>query len=129
VAARRPFNVVDSSAWLEYFFDTDAAGTFAAAIEDSDRLIVPVLVLYEVFRKVVRTRGDDMALHVAAFMQQGLLVPIDDTLALVAAKLDLPLADSIIYATARRHQAVLWTQDAHFKGLEGVQYFEKKLPV
>ena len=118
-------NVVDSSAWLEYLFDTPHAQPFAKAIEDVERLVVPVVTLYEVFKKVLRTHGEDAALQVAAQMQQGRLIELDEGLALEAAKLDLPLADSLIYATARRHGALLWTQDAHFEGLEGVRYFAK----
>jgi len=118
-------NVVDSSAWLEYFFDTAQAGSFAPAIEDTERLVVPVITLYEVFKKVLRTHGEDAALHAAAQMQQGVLVSIDEALALEAAKLALPLADSLIYATARRYGALLWTQDQHFDGLPGVRFFQK----
>lgn len=119
-------NAVDSSAWLEYFLDTPAAAAFAPAIEDTGRLVVPVIVLCEVFRKVLRGHGEPAALQVAARMQQGLLVELDESLALEAAKLELPLADSLIYATAQRHDAVLWTQDEHFQGLAGVKYFAKK---
>ncbi|MBC5767733.1 type II toxin-antitoxin system VapC family toxin [Ramlibacter albus] len=128
MAPRKPFNVVDSSAWLEYFFDTAHADRFAAAIEDTERLVIPVLVLYEVFKKVLRTHGEDTALQVAAQMQQGQLVPLDEMLALSAAKLGLPLADSIIYATAQAFDAVLWTQDQHFDGLPNVRFFPKDLP-
>jgi len=121
---RRP-NVVDSSAWLEYFFDTPLAATFSAVIENTGQLIVPVIVLYEVFKKVLRTHGEDAALQIAAQMQQGQLVELDESLALAAAKLDLPLADSLIYATAQRHGAILWTQDQHFEGLKDVKFFPK----
>ena len=124
VAAPRR-NVVDSSAWLEYFFDTALAGSFAPAIEDAERLVVPVITLYEVFKKVLRTHGEDAALQVAAQMQQGALVNIDEGLALEAAKLALPLADSLIYATAQRYGALLWTQDQHFEDLPGVRFFQK----
>ena len=125
MAGKRGFNVVDSSAWLEYFLDTPEAPQFAQAIEDVERLIVPVITLYEVFKKVHRDHGEDSALQIAAQMQQGELVNIDEGLALEAAKLPLPLADSLIYATARRFNATLWTQDQHFNGLTGVRYFAK----
>lgn len=118
-------NVVDSSAWLEYLFDTPQAAHFAKAIENTERLVVPVITLYEVFKKVMRTHGEDTALQVAAQMQQGRLVPVDESLVLDAARLTLPLADSLIYTTARQHSATLWTQDAHFEGLPGVKYFAK----
>ncbi len=119
-------NVVDSSGWLEYLADTPRARLFAAAIEDTEHLIVPVLSIYEVFKKVRRERGDRDALQVASVMQSGHVVDIDASLCLEAAHLDLPLADSLMYATAQRHQAVLWTQDEDFDGLDGVKYFPKR---
>ncbi len=119
-------NVVDSSAWLEYLADTPRAKTFAAAIEDTENLIVPVVCLFEVFRKVRRERGETPALQVAGLMQSAQIVPIDTAVALAAARHDLPLADSLIYAIAQAHGAVLWTQDEHFKNLPAVKYFPKK---
>ncbi|MFZ4695960.1 MAG: type II toxin-antitoxin system VapC family toxin [Verrucomicrobiia bacterium] len=116
-------NVVDSSAWLDYFANTGNAPSFAAAIEDTDRLIVPVVCIYEVFKKFLRERGASQALQAAAQMQSGRVVELDLALALEAARLKLPLADSLVYATAQRHGATLWTQDEHFKDLPGVRYF------
>lgn len=123
--SRRSANVVDSSAWLEYFADSEAAGQFAAVIEDPERLVVPVITLYEVFKKVFRERGEGAALQVVSMMQEGQVVDFDVALALDAARYPLPLADSLIYATAQRHGATLWTQDAHFQDLPGVRYFPK----
>ena len=119
-------NVVDSSAWLEYLADTPRAKTFAAAIEDSENLIVPVVCVFEVFRKVRREWGETPALQVAGLMQSAQVVPVDTALALAAGRHDLPLADSLIYATAQARGAVLWTQDEHFKDLPGVKFFPKK---
>jgi predicted nucleic acid-binding protein len=127
-APRKPrvsHNVVDSSAWLEYLAGSPRAGHFAAAIEDEDHLIVPVVCLYEVFKKLRRDVSEHDALRVAAQMQRGRVVEVDAELALHAATLNLPLADSLVYATAQRHQAVLWTQDADFEGLPAVRYFAK----
>jgi len=120
-----PLNVVDSSAWLEYLTGGVQAARFADAIEDSKRLIVPAIVLYEVFRKVLRERGEHQALQVAGAMHAGKVVPVDAALALDAARYPMPLADSLIYATAQRLGAIVWTQDEDFKGLPGVQYFAK----
>ena len=117
------WNVVDSSGWLEYFADSDRAGFYAPAIEDIGHLVVPSLSIYEVFKKVLRERGEDAAIHVASAMQGGLVVDLDSALAMDAARLPLPLADSIIYCTAIRHRAVLWTQDEHFRDLPGVRFF------
>jgi predicted nucleic acid-binding protein len=116
-------NVVDSSGWLEYFADSPRAELFAAPIEDTAALLVPVVSLHEVFKKVWRDRGEHLALHCVAQMQQGRVIPLDTSLALKAATLGLPLADSLIYATAIEHGALLWSQDAHFEGRPGVRYF------
>ena len=118
-------NVVDSSGWLEYFTDSDRAPLFAAAIEDAENLFVPVISIYEVFKKVLRERGENDALQVARMMQIGQVIDLDSALALEAARHSLPLADSIIYATAMRHQATLWTQDEHFKDLPNARYFSR----
>ena len=118
-------NVVDSSAWLEYLAGTDRAELFAEAIEDTDRLIVPAISIYEVYKKVLRDKGEDIAAQVFGVMSLGKIIELDATLALESARLPLPMADSIIYATALRHDAVLWTQDAHFEGVKGVHYFKK----
>ncbi|MBI5767288.1 MAG: type II toxin-antitoxin system VapC family toxin [Verrucomicrobia bacterium] len=125
-------NVVDSSAWLEYFAGTAAARPFAPAIEDSRRLVVPVITITEVFKRILQQRDETSALRAVAVMQQGEVVPVDAALALMAARVGhqhkLPLADSLIYATALRRDATLWTQDEHFKGLPGVRYFPKEKP-
>jgi predicted nucleic acid-binding protein len=118
-------NVVDSSGWLEYFTDSEHASLFAPAIEDAENLFVPVISIYEVFKKVLRERGEDDALQVASMMQGGQLIDLDCALALEAARHPLPLAGSIIYATAMRHEAILWTQDEHFKDLPNVRFFPR----
>jgi predicted nucleic acid-binding protein len=118
--------VVDSSCWLEYFTDSDRAHLFAGAIEDTGNLLVPVISIYEVFKKVLRERGETDALKVASMMQAGQVIELECTLALEAARHPLPLADSIIYAVALRHGATLWTQDEHFKDLAHVRYFPKQ---
>lgn len=122
-------NVVDSSAWLAYFADEPNAKHFANAIEAPDLLIVPTITMLEVFKKVAQQRGESIALQYVAVMQQGRIVELSASLALLAASLGLrhklPLADSIIYATAQQSNALLWTQDTDFEGLEGVRYFGK----
>ena len=122
-------NVVDSSGWLEYFAGTPAADFFAPAIEDVPNLIVPSSSLFEVFKRVLQQRGEGQALQAVAVMQQGCVVSLDSSLALTAARLSvqekLPLADSIILATAREHGAILWTQDVDLEGREDVRYRPK----
>src|SRR5262245_33489193 len=109
-------NVVDSSAWLEYFADGPNAKSFAGAIEDLTHLLVPSICLLEVFKKILVQRGETAALEKIAQMHQGTIVDLDSTIAMNAAKLGftlrLPLADSVVLATARAHQAILWTQDS-----------------
>ncbi len=123
-------NVVDSSAWLEYLGDGPNASEFAKAIENSKELVVSTLSLFEVFKKTTQLQGEAAGLEAAALMMQGRVVDATATIALEAARLSianrLPLADSFILATARAHNAVLWTQDAHFEGLENVEYRQKK---
>ncbi len=123
-------NVVDSSGWLEYLADGQNATFFAPAIRDSERLIVPTICLYEVFKHLSLQRGEDAALAVVGVLYSGQIVDITDEIALHAAQLSLqhklPMADSLILATARLHHATLWTQDEHFQGLAGVEYVEKK---
>jgi predicted nucleic acid-binding protein len=123
-------NVVDSSGWLEYLADGENAGFFSTALEAQADLVVPSLSIYEVFKRILQQASEDQALQAVAAMQQGLVVDLSASLSLAAAKISidhhLPLADSVILATARAHQATLWTQDADFEGLSDVRYVEKR---
>ena len=123
-------NLVDSSAWLEYFAGGPQASQFANVIENVEKLIVPTIVLLDVTRRVMQQRGEDEALQVAAVMHQGQVVDLDSGISLSAAQLGvahkLPLADSIIYATAEQFDAIVWTMDADFQGLIGVKYVAKR---
>ena len=123
-------NVVDSSAWLAYLAGETGAEHFSAAIEDTEHLLVPAVCILEVFKVVARQRGDGDALQAVALMQQARVANLDATLALTAAKagLDygLPLADSMVYATAMSVDGVVWTQDDDFKDLPSVKFFPKK---
>ena len=116
-------NVVDSSGWLEYFMDSDRAKLFAPAIEDTQNLIVPTISIYEIFKKLLRDTCEDDALRAVSVMLGGRIVDLDKSLALESARHSLPLADSIIYATALRFDATLWTQDRDFSILMNVRYF------
>ena len=122
-------HLVDSSGWLEFFSDGPNARYFAEPLSDPDRLIVPTVSLYEVFRVVLRERGEDDAVRAAALMGRGREVPLSSSLALEAARLAhegrLAMADGIILATARHTGATLWTQDADFEGIAGIRYFAK----
>jgi toxin FitB len=124
-------NLVDSCGWLEYFAGGPNAGYFAAPLEDTGKLIVPTICLLEVFKHVLKQRDRHDALRAVATMRQGQIADLDASIAIDSARLGstlhLPLADSVVLATARAHKAVVWTQDAHFKTLDGVRYFEKKI--
>jgi predicted nucleic acid-binding protein len=123
-------NLIDSSAWLEFFAGGPNAAHYAPVIENPRTLIVPTIVLLEVYKRILVQCDQTAALQAAATMRAGREVLLDANLALSAAQigveLKLALADSVIFATARAHRAVLWTEDAHFEGLPGVRYFPKR---
>jgi len=123
-------NIVDSSCWLEYFAGSRVGDEVSSVIEDTDHLLVPAIVVYEVFKKLILELDEDKALYAIAHMKQGHIVNLDTDLAIYAAKIGkdnkLAMADSIIYAITKKYNALLWTQDKHFKDLKSVKYFEKK---
>lgn len=122
-------NVVDSSAWLEYIAGTKNAQIFEKTIEKTDQLIVPVITIYEVFKKILIEKNEENALKIAAHMRLGKVIDINLSISLEAAKFGksykLPMADALIYATAKQYNCTIWTQDEHFKDLESVKYFPK----
>ncbi len=123
-------NVVDSSGWIEFLGGGVNADFFTKPISDTPRLVVPTICVFEVCRWMRRELGERRALEAMALMQQGNVIDLNSILAMSAARLSLelklPMADSIILATARAHEATLWTQDDDFEGLEGVKYIAKK---
>jgi predicted nucleic acid-binding protein len=123
-------NVVDSSGWLEYLADGPNADFFANSILATADLLVPTLSLYEVFKRVLQQRGEDDALQAVALMQQGAIVELSAPLALSAARISfndkIPMADSIMLATARAYGATLWSQDSDFENIADVKYTAKK---
>jgi len=122
-------NIVDSSGWLEYFADGPNAAFFSRPLEKVSDLIVPSITIYEVFKVVLRQRGDSDALQSVALMQQGSVVDLTADISILAARVSiehrLPMADSIILATARLYGATIWTQDSDFERMNGVQYVSK----
>lgn len=123
-------NVVDTSAWLEFFSDGDNADVFVTPITDSQNLIIPSICIYEITKVVLRESDEHHLLQILAAMQKGKIVELSATLSTMAAKISLkhklPMADSIIYATAQQHQATVWTQDVDFEQLPNVRYVAKK---
>jgi predicted nucleic acid-binding protein len=121
--------VVDSSGWIEYLVAGPNAALFADAISDTDRLTVPTVSVYEVFKWARRRVGESDATKVVALMQQAKVVDLSIHLAMeaahISATLGMAMADSMILATARAAGATLWTQDADFAGIEGVRYIPR----
>jgi toxin FitB len=123
-------NIVDSSGWLAYFADEPNAKHFQPPLSDSDLLVVPTVTIYEVFKVILRESSEDEALQAVVAMQKGTVVGLNAPLAIAASRLSLerqlPMADSIILATAQEFKAIIWTQDADFKNISKVKYFPKK---
>ena len=122
-------NIVDSSGWLEYFAQGGNAGLFAPVIQETESLVVPTICMYEVFKRILIQRGEENALQAIGVMSLGTIADLTQEIAINAAQisseLKIALADSIILATARKHNAVLWTQNIDFEGLSDVNYIQK----
>ncbi len=123
-------NIVDSSGWLAYFADEPHAKHFHKPLNDPSSLVVPTITLYEVFKVVLRESTENEAIQAVAAMQKGTIANLTPSLAITASKLslqhNLPMADSIILASAREFNASIWTLDADFKNIKGIKYFSKK---
>jgi toxin FitB len=122
-------NIVDSSGWLAYFADEPNAKHFLGPLSDAASLVVPTVTIYEVFKVILRESSENDALQAAVAMQRGAVIDLTVPLSIAASKLSLehslPMADSIILATAKECSAVIWTQDADFENIPGVNYFPK----
>ncbi len=123
-------NLVDSSGWLEYLTNGKNAKYFAKAIEDTEKLLVSTINIYEIYKKLLVEKGENIALEIVALMNQAVVIDVTSLIAMHAAKISyekkIPMADSIIYATAINYNATVWTQDKDFEGLNNVKYFPKK---
>ena len=123
-------NLVDSSGWLAYFADEPNAKHFLTPLSDSALLVVPSVTIYEVFKVILRESSENEALQAVVAMQKGTVADLNPPLAIAASKLslehNLPMADSIILATAQEFKAILWTQDSDFKDMSNVKYFPKQ---
>jgi predicted nucleic acid-binding protein len=123
-------NIVDSSGWLAYFADEPNAKHFLTPLNDTASLVVPTVTIYEVFKVVLRESSENEALQAAVAMRKGTVVDLTASLAIASSKLSLehniPMADSIILATAKEFNATIWTQDSDFKNIGDVKYFPKK---
>jgi toxin FitB len=123
-------NIVDSSGWLAYFADEPNAKYFLTPLNNTEKLVVPTVTIYEVFKVILRESCENDALQTVVAMQKGMVVDLSVSLAITASKLslehNLPMAESIILATALEFKATIWTQDSDFKGVSNVKYFPKK---
>jgi len=122
-------NIIDSSCWIEYFHNTSIGGAVLPVVERPHELLVPSIVLYEVCKYLLSKTSEENVMAFIRMMHKGQVIVLDSGLSISAANVSrrhkLAMADSIIYATAERHNAVLWTTDKHFDGLPNVRYFDK----
>jgi len=118
--------VVDSSGWVEFMGDGAKANSFASYLESPENLLLPSIIVYEVYKKLIREQGQHMA---EVFLSQAFdfrerLIDLTLELSILAARTSLetrlPMADAVIYATAQHHRAQLITSDSHFADLPGV---------
>ncbi len=122
-------NVVDSSGWIEFFVAGANGLHFKPVIEDTRRLLVPVIALYEVHKRLSRNLPREIVADCLEVMRLGRVLDLTDARAvaasIAASAHNLALADAAIYSMAQEHQATLWTQDIDYQGLPGVNYFAK----
>lgn len=122
-------NLVDTSGWLEYFANGSIADIFAPILEQQNKLLVSVINIYEVYKKVAIQKGDDAAYTAMSVMMHAKVIDTNTEICVLAAQLSLqhklPMADSLILATANINRAILWTQDADFENITGVKYIMK----
>ncbi len=122
--------IVDSCGWLEWFSDGQLADQYHKYLSDREQLIVPAIVIYEVYKVLKREVGEEKALLAVGHMKETRIIPLDETLALAAADVslqeNLAMADAIILATARYYNCTIITSDSDLKGKFGVQFMPKK---
>ena len=118
--------LIDSSGWIEFFTGGPLAGRYASYLTEANQLVTPTIVLYEVYKKIKRERGAEMAMMIAGRLNATEVVPLTDSLALFAADVSLrhglAMADAIVYATSKEREAEVITSDADLKNLPGVVY-------
>ena len=122
-------NVVDSSGWIEYLQNSPRADLYALPIENRNRLLVPTIALFEVYKILSRSIAPELVDRCLAVMRLGKVLDLTDARAIAAAQASrahsLALADAAMYSMAQEHGATFWTQDSDYKGLPGVRYFAK----
>jgi predicted nucleic acid-binding protein len=121
--------VVDSCGWLEWFTDGQLADKYEKYLVDQDNILMPAIILYEVYRILKREVGEEKALLAAGYMKRSPVIPLDEALALTAADIalqdSLAMADAIIVATARANNCKIITSDSDLKNQPNVKYIPK----
>lgn len=123
--------LLDSYGWIEYFAEGKLADRYARYVEQANKenTITPTIVIYEVYKKIKREKGEEKALEAYAQITRTKIVPLTENLAMKAAdvslKFGLSMADAIVYATAKNEGAKLVTSDEHFKGFEDVEFIDR----
>lgn len=116
--------LIDSCGWIEFLSDGDKAEDYADYFAEIESIITPTIVIYEVIKKVLKERGEEAAVMVAAQMNCTKIIDLTESLSLLAVDLsvkhNLPMADAIVYATAKASECCVVTSDKHFKELENV---------
>ncbi|HYU23600.1 MAG TPA: type II toxin-antitoxin system VapC family toxin [Thermoanaerobaculia bacterium] len=124
--------VLDSSGWIEFFADGPHGDEFASRLRQPATVLTPTIAIYEVYKWLKRERAEEEALQAVATMKKTKVVDLTEELALTAADLslahNLAMADAMMLAAARAHNAELLTTDSGFDGLSGVTVFSKKQP-
>ncbi len=122
--------VIDTSGWLEYFTGGPNSNIFSTAIKNNPKIIIPTIILYDLWKKISREKGEDKVIEVVAQLKRFDIISLDESLSISVAKISnefkIPMADSIIYGTAKKYNATLWAQDPDFKDFENVKYIEKR---
>lgn len=123
-------NLVDSCGWLEYLSDGPNADFYVFPLLKTNQLLVPVICIYEVYKKILTEKSENEAFQAVALMHQGLIIDVDVNISLNAARISyenkLPMADSLILASAREYDAIVWTQDKHFKDILDAKFKIKR---
>ena len=122
--------VIDTSGWLEYLSDGPLAAQYEKYLANPETIITPSIALAEVYQKVKKAKGAEVALSVVAQMEKTTVVALDEELALMAGDLalahSLALSEAIAYATALREEAQLITANPHLKGLDQITFLQQK---
>ncbi len=120
--------IMDSYGWIEYFAGGPLSDKYQKYLADPKNIITPVIVVYEVYKKIKRERGEKAALETLTHITRTNIVPLDETLAVKATDISLdfrlPMADAIVYASGVIKNCKIVTSDPHFKGLPKVIFIE-----